>query len=436
MKNTYVLTVLALLPWLAHAEPSAQSQAKGFVEDSSLDALYRNFYFHRNFVNRPAGTQNYAEEWAHALMLNYRSGYTTGTVGFGIDLQEYLAQKLDGGPGQVGSGLMPVGSDGHPQDFQQRFNPVLKMRISNTVLKYGSQQPDNPVFNYSDSRLLPQSYTGFSLQSNEFKQVLLDAGYFTSGSSRVDQDHDTAIGLTFTNNNASIDARSARYAGIVFKPSNELSLLAYGSELEDIWHQYYVGSTYITPIGNGLTWDSTFNLYRTLSSGAEKAGSIANTTWSLASGLKFGGHRIGLAFQQVHGDEAFDHQGTPGQYGRLWLANSVQYSDFNGPNEKSAQLRYDYDFAAQGIPGLSFMARYVRGWDIDGTQANSFYANRYGADVKHWERDIDLKYVVQSGTAKGLSMQVRYATARASSANALSDLNEVRVITSYPLKIF
>lgn len=33
-------------------------------------------------------------------------------------------------------------------------------------------------------------------------------------------------------------------------------------------------------------------------------------------------------------------------------------------------------------------------------------------------------------------MQVRYATARGSNANALSDLNELRVITSYPLKIF
>lgn len=436
MNNKLALAVLAALPLLANAEGSAQSQAKGFVEDSSMDLLYRNFYFYRNFLNRPAGTQNYAEEWAHALMLNYKSGYTAGTVGWGIDLQGYVAQKLDGGPGRVGSGLMPVGSDGHPRDDQQRVNPVVKMRISNTVLKYGSQQPDNPVFNYSDSRLLPQNYTGFSLQSNEFSSLLMDAGYFTSASSRVDQGHDSAIGLTFTNSNNSIDARSAKYAGMVYKPVKGVSLLAYGSELEDVWRQYYLGATYVTPLAQNLTWDSTFNLYRTLSDGAEKAGSISNSTWSLASGLKLGFHRIGVAFQQVHGDEAFDHQGAPGQYGRLWLANSVQYSDFNGPNEKSAQIRYDYDFAGLGIPGLTFMARYVRGWDIDGTQANSLYANRYGADVKHWERDVDVKYVVQGGSAKGLSVQVRYAAARASTANALTDLNELRVITSYPLSLF
>lgn len=436
MKVKMLLALLAASPIYVAASESAQSQTKGFVEDSALDMLYRNFYFHRNFINRAPGTQNYAEEWAHAIMLNYRSGFTQGMVGVGFDLQSYSAQKLDGGPGRVGAGLMPVGSDGHPQDYQQRVNAAIKIRVSNTVLKYGSQQTDNPVFNYSDSRLLPQSYTGFSLQSNEIQSVMFDLGYFTSGSSRVDQGHDSPIGLTFTNANNTIDARSAKYAGVVIKPSNSMSLLVYGSELEDVWRQYYIGGTYSSPITNLLTWDSTVNAYRTVSEGAEKAGDIVNTTWSVAGGLKYGGHRISAAFQQVHGDEAFDHQGTPGQYGRLWIANSVQYSDFNGPNEKSAQLRYDYDFAASGIPGLSLMARYVKGWDIDGTQANPLYANRYGPNVKHWERDIDLKYVIQSGQAKNLTIQARYATARSSDANALVDLNELRLITSYPLSIF
>ncbi|MFI7837015.1 OprD family porin [Pseudomonas asiatica] len=436
MKRSIFLAMLAVSPLYASATESSQPQAQGFIEDSSMDLLYRNFYFHRNFLNRPSNTQNYAEEWAHALMLNYRSGFTQGTVGFGVDLQSYTAQKLDGGPGRVGSGLMPVGADGTPDDYQQRVNAAVKMRISKTTLKYGNLQPENPVFNYSDSRLLPQSYTGFSLQSNEFDSAMLDLGYFTSGSSRVDRGHDSSIGLTFTNANNAIDARSAKYAGIVIKPSSSTSIYAYGSELEDIWRQYYLGATYTSRISESMTWDATANLYRTISEGSEKAGDIANTTWSVASGIKYGAHRIGLAFQQVHGDETFDHQGTPGQYGRLWLANSVQYSDFNGPNEKSAQLRYDYDFTAIGIPGLSFMARYVRGWDIDGTNANSFYANRYGQDVKHWERDIDLKYVVQSGPAKNLTVQARYATARSSDANALVDLNELRIITSYPLSIF
>jgi len=336
---------------LAFAD-SQQALSKGVVEDSKLDLLYRNFYFNRNFVNRPAGTQNYAAEWAQALMATYRSGFTQGTVGLGVDIQGYIAQNLDGSPGRVGSGLMPVDSGNHPADVQQRLDAALKVRVSNTVFKYGQQQPVNPVFNYSDSRLLPQSYTGFTVQSQEIARLTLDGGYFTSASTRVDQDHDSALGLTFTNSNARIDARSARYAGLIYKPQSQVTLYAYGSQLEDIWNQYYLGGTFVQPLGNGLTWDGTLHAYRTLSTGAAKAGTIANTTWSLGSGLKYGGSRLSFVYQQVDGDEAFDHQGAQGQYGVLWLGNSVQYSDFNGPNEKSAQVRYDYDFAAAGVPGV------------------------------------------------------------------------------------
>jgi imipenem/basic amino acid-specific outer membrane pore len=436
MKTVALLALSMALPLAAFADDSAQDKSKGFVEDSKLDLLYRNFYFYRNFLNRPAGTQNYAEEWAHALMLNYQSGYTPGTVGFGLDMNGYFAQELDGGPGRVGSGLMQVGSDGSPNDTQQRLDAAMKMRVSNTVLKYGAQQPVNPVFNYSDSRLVPQSYTGFTLQSKEFKNTTLDAGYFTSGSQRADQGHNGGIGLTFSNSNSTIDARSASYAGVTFQPAKGVAVVAYGSQLEDIWNQYYLGGTYVMPISKALAFDTALNVYRTVSEGAQKAGPISNTTWSLAGGVSYGSHRLKLVYQQVDGDEAFDHQGGQGQYGVLWLGNSVQYSDFNGPNEKSAQLRYDYDFAALGIPGLSLMARYVTGWDIDGSHANNFYANRYGSDVKQWERDVDLKYVVQSGKAKGLNFQARWATARASAANALTDLNEVRLITQYPFSIF
>ncbi|XAF18875.1 OprD family outer membrane porin, partial [Pseudomonas aeruginosa] len=52
----------------------------------------------------------------------------------------------------------------------------------------------------------------------------------------------------------------------------------------------------------------------------------------------------------------------------IFLANSVQYSDFNGPGEKSWQARYDLNLASYGVPGLTFMVRYINGKDIDGTK--------------------------------------------------------------------
>jgi hypothetical protein len=54
-------------------------------------------------------------------------------------------------------------------------------------------------------------------------------------------------------------------------------------------------------------------------------------------------------------------------------------------------------------------------------------------DQKRWERDIEAKYVVQSGSLKDLSLRVRQATTRATAFE--SDLNEVRVIIEYPLAV-
>ncbi|WP_416059052.1 OprD family outer membrane porin, partial [Pseudomonas aeruginosa] len=49
--------------------------------------------------------------------------------------------------------------------------------------------------------------------------------------------------------------------------------------------------------------------------------------------------------------------GSGGGGDSIFLANSVQYSDFNGPGEKSWQARYDLNMASYGVPGLTFMVR-------------------------------------------------------------------------------
>ncbi|HAW61379.1 MAG TPA: outer membrane porin, OprD family, partial [Pseudomonas sp.] len=50
-----------------------------------------------------------------------------------------------------------------------------------------------------------------------------------------------------------------------------------------------------------------------------------------------------------------------------------------------------------------------------------------------WERDVEARYVVQTGSFKDLSLRVRQATTRATAFE--SDLNEVRFIAEYPLSI-
>jgi imipenem/basic amino acid-specific outer membrane pore len=430
-RNAALFASMTLAAGIAQAADSDQQSSQGFIADSHLNLLDRNYYLYRNFVNH-TGVRNYYREWANGLSADFTSGFTQGTVGFGVDAQAYWGLRLDSGAGTIGSGLLPIGSDGRAESDYTKANASVKMRWSKTVLKYGYLQPANPVINTSDSRLFPQSFEGFQLVTQDINKLRLETGHFTSANSRTSQDHSESLGTGYSN----VSSKSATYGGGTYTFNDQFNATVYSSNLEDVWNQHYVGFNHSNPVGKDMRLTGSFNLFRTLSEGRELSGSINNTTWSLMEGLHVGGHVFSLAYQKVHGNEDYDHEGTPGQYGNLWVANSIQIYDFNGPNEQSWQARYDYDFAAMGIPGLSYMVRYVKGFDIDGSKANSHYAGRYGDDEKHWERDMDLKYVVQAGPLRNLSTTLRYATHRGSSSKALTDVDEVRVIMQYPFKVF
>lgn len=96
----------------------------------------------------------------------------------------------------------------------------------------------------------------------------------------------------------------------------------------------------------------------------------------------------------------------------------------NGPGERSWQLRYDLNLATFGVPGLKFMTRYVTGRGIDGTHApkaapttrsmrTAVSINPCKAAAVATGSDIDLHYVVQSGPAKDLSVQLSHVSHRA-----------------------
>jgi imipenem/basic amino acid-specific outer membrane pore len=438
--SALALAVTAGTTQLAFA--SAQEESKGFVEDSSLQLLNKNFFFYRDFRNNPSTSQNYRKEWAHGISAMYESGFTQGTVGFGVDAHGMLGLKLDSGNGTNGTGLLPTGSDGRSQDDYSYAGGAVKMQVSNTQLKYGNLFPTAPVFATGTARLFPGSAEGFQLTSSEIEGLNVDAGHFTSirdGSASTNRRGE--ITTTYTG----IASNSADYVGGSYAFNDNVSASLYGAELEDIWRQYYGNLNWNIPFADTQALNLDFNVYRTTDKGDAKAGDLDTTAWSAAAAYSFGAHKLTLAYQKVNGDEPFDYIAMDGQNSgdSIYLANSVQYSDFNGPNEKSMQIRYDLNMAEFGIPGLSFMARYITGEDVDGTKAdpNGAFAGAIGDDGKEWERDIEAKYVVQEGPAKDLSIRLRHASWRANSDMAFfgsaggTANDEIRVITEYPLDI-
>lgn len=424
------VTVMALGLSSMLAAASEQAESSGFVEGSSLRLLNRNFYFNRDFRDAEPGEQSYREEWAHGLMAFYQSGFTQGTLGVGVDAHGLLGLKLDSGRGRSGADLLPVDSDGRPEDSYSSAGAAVKVRFSNTELRYGDMRTEIPVFATGDSRLLPETATGVLLTSREVQDLELNAGHFTAYKLRDSSNHDEDLYLNYGENTL---GRSIDFIGGAYAFSQRLNASLYAADFEDTWRQYYGNVLYVLPLSDTQALDFDFNLYRTQDTGKALQGDIDNTTYSFSVGYAFGAHKLTAAYQKVHGDTPFDYVGGDS----IFLANSVNFSDFNGANERSVQLRYDLDMASYGVPGLNFSVRYVKGDDIDGSKADpqGGYAGLQGDGGRHWERNLDLRYIVQDGAAKDLSLRLRHATHRANQAQGEADVDEVRLIVEYPLEI-
>ena len=377
------------------AVASSQSESNGFIEDSSFNIFNRALYFNRDFRNAAPGSQSYVEETGLGIRLLFESGFTQGTVGVGVDSHSLSIIKLDSGRGRHSTGQFGTTGDGRGDDTQTEVGGAIKFRISDTVLKYGNQFTASPVFSTDDSRILPEVATGTLLTSNEIEGLELTAGRFTAMSSQTGTSSDDI------NGKGEAGLKYANIVGASYSFTDYLSAAFHASDVEDYWKKYYGNVNYNLPLAEEQALNFDFNIYKTDydKTYTNTPSDQDNTIWSLAAAYSISAHTFTLAHQHSTGDRGYDY-GVDGG-GTIWLANSVQMRDFNGKDEKSWQARYDLNMASYGVPGLSFMARYVRGTGID---------NGPGSDLDRWERNIEAKYVVQDGAAKDLSFRVRQAT--------------------------
>ncbi|WP_046385356.1 OprD family porin [Pseudomonas veronii] len=432
---TLPLSLVAALPLTALA---VEDQPDGFIEGSRLNVLARNFYFNRDDrkgQSSPTGN-GYSEAWAQGLIGKFESGFTQGTVGFGLDAFAMVGVKLDSGTGRSGGkgsfGMLPVDRDNRPEDSYSKVGGAAKLRVLDTVIKAGDVFPLTPVVAYGDSRVLPESFRGVTVQNTSLAGLSLQGGRLSG----MSQPNESGMNKGFATFYAGpLDSPWIGYFGGDYQLNKHLGFSLYSSRLKDAWDQYYVGSTASYPLTEDVSLFGDVNYYKAVDEGKKRLGTFDNNIWSARLGVKVGAHSVAVSHQRNNGDDDFDYLR---QSDSIFLNNSIQYSDFNSPKERSWMVRYDLDMQAFGIPGLTFMTRYAKGSGADYSNANAVYMRRDAAgnpltDQRRWERNIEAKYVVQAGTLKDLSLRLRQASVRSSAFE--SDLEEVRVIIEYPLAV-
>jgi imipenem/basic amino acid-specific outer membrane pore len=256
---------------------------------------------------------------------------------------------------------------------------------------------------------------------------MFEAGHFTAYDNFNSTNHDDDVAPSYGSGKP---GNSMTYEGGAYTINDNASVMLYAAQYEDTWNQYFTNINYAIPFSDDEKLEFDFNLYHTADTGRSYQGDIDNTIFSIKPRYTNGRHTFAMAYQQVNGDTPFDYVG----YDSIWVSNSSQYSDFNAPEEKSIGVGYRLDLSGILLDGASIGSKYTKGDEINGTHADPAggYAGYYGDNGKHWERDVEIKYVVQSGTAKDLSFRLRQATHRANADQGEGDVDEVRFIVEYP----
>ncbi|WP_314386894.1 OprD family porin [Pseudomonas brenneri] len=392
------------------------AQEHGFIEDSSANLLMRNYYYNRDFQGASA-TRNKAEEWAQGFILDFRSGYTQGLVGFGLDVSAMSGFKLDSSPDRTGTELLPRHDDGRAPDSYGRAGVTFKAKLSATELKVGELRPDIPVLRADDGRLLPQTFEGLALTSREFEGLTLSGGQIR----KVAQRNSTDDQDLWANRFPGVTSDRFNYVGAEYRFNQERTQVGvWQAQLKDIYQQRYYNLTHRQPVGD---WTLAANLgyFVDQEQGSAKAGNLDSKAWGGLFSASTGPHTMFVGLQRV--SEGTGWLALAGTSGKT-MANDSYNNNFSNSDERSWQLRYDFNFVALGLPGLTSLVRYIHGSD-----ANVGLVR----DGTSWERDFELAYTVQSGPFKDVNLSWRNSSVRKSYGE---DYDENRLVVAYNLNLF
>jgi len=422
-----------------------QAGAAGFIEDSKATLGLRNFYFNND--NRESqNASGQVDEWGQGFILNFTSGFTEGTVGVGVDAIGLLGVRLDGGgragkagiertPGQ----LFPLESDGSAVDEYSSLGLTAKARLSKTEVRYGTLLPRLPILVHNDGRLLPQTFEGGQITSNEIDKLTLTGGLI-----------ERAVGRASTNGTGLAVAGGTEasnkfwFAGGDWKATPELTAQYYYANLEDYYKQHFAGLLHVLALGDRQSLKTDLRYFRTDSEGANakgtagyrangytrnNSGEIDNNTWSAAFTYSLGAHAFTLGHQRVSENSNFVqlNQGNLANEGAagasVYLLTDRQIFNFTRAGERTTFGEYGYDFVGLGVPGLKATVTYLKGTHIK---------TATGSDQQEWERDFRLDYTLQDGPLKGVNFSWRNASLRSEAAN---DTDQNRLIVSYSLPL-
>lgn len=401
-KRHLLLTPLALV-----TAAITHTATAGIIDDSQIDLTSRTLYYN-NDTRSVAKNQPTGEQLGQGFILEGKSGYTEGPVGFGLDAIGLLGVKLYGPTGNnISTGMFPQHDDNSAPGSFGALRLAAKARISETQLRAGYQTINLPVIKTNNGRLLPSVYRGYTLHSDDIDNLVLDAGFID----RVEGRNQTHYQKLKSTGKASGFSSGFSYAGGRYTPIKPLALSYYFAQLNDFYDQNYLGLQHNLTLGAGkLTTDLRY--FNSQGNGNRYGGSVDNNAYGAIVTYSLWGNSLGLGYQQLTGSSDFPYL-DPGQTvdgistdttgGSTGLVTESPLSKFKTAHERAFVIRYSVKLDAIAS-GLRFNSSYVSG----------HHARASGSQVNQneWVRTVGLSYQLPAEWVKGVTLDWKNVTYR------------------------
>ncbi|SPL72179.1 OprD family outer membrane porin [Acinetobacter stercoris] len=377
---------------------SSNAFANDFIEDTKASLWTRNYYYDRNYTE--ISSVPALKEWAQGFVFTVESGYTSGKIGFGLDMQAMAGFKLHADSNETGAQILPVNKYTHEAaDAYGKIGVTGKVKYSQTELKAGTLMPFTPVVFSSRARLLPQTFRGVEIQSKDIDNTLITLGWLDKVNQRDSSNYEN-IKISGANGKflpATTD--NMFYGGFQYNFDKDNLIGAYAADVTDLYRQGLIMAKSNSRINDQWNFLTDLKIYHSGTDGKKLAGPVDNTLFAGNFGLRTGPHTFSVGMLNSSGKTGF-----PYLYGGevLFFLDGVS-TDFLNPKEQVWSLRYDVDLK-QFIEGMKFAVRYSRGDNIHLPKLG-------GTDLKEDEWAFDLQYTVPEHVRylHGLSIRTRYA---------------------------
>jgi hypothetical protein len=335
--------------------------------------------------------------------------------------------------------VFPTDNDGRAVNDFSSLGLTAKVRVAKTEAKLGTLRPKMPILIINDGRLLPETFEGLQITSQDFENITLTGGKVEKVKSRTSSNNEN---LAISGAGGASGKRSNKFyfAGIDYKLSPNLLIQYYYGGLEDFYQQHFLGMVHnlALPVGDlksdlrffdsspdGRTGSHAGRQEGYRSTVYHNNGEVDNRALAGMFTYMVGPHSVGLGYQTLSGSSDFPFVNQGDGSATYLITDRQTGARFQRAGEDTWVAQYGFNFASVGIPGLTTLMTYQRGDNVK-TDVG---------DQHEWERDIHFNYAFQAPVLKGLSVSLRNATLRSTVPNQ-RDIDENRVYITYTRGFF